>query len=170
MARAYRVPMHTEATGASDHILERIRDEGGRVTVTRRLVVDAMLASSDHHLTANDVVDAVRSRHPDFHRSTVYRTLDRLSDLGVVDRMQMGTGPAVYHLSVRPHRHLVCDRCGAVQEAPPDVLDDVVDRVATATGFVVDPASTPLHGLCAACTTDAGPASTALRPPTRAHA
>jgi Fur family ferric uptake transcriptional regulator len=143
--------MHTEATGATDDILDRIRDEGGRVTVTRRLVVDAMLASPDHHLTANDVVDAVRSRHPDFHRSTVYRTLDRLADLGVVDRMQIGTGPAVYHLSVRPHRHLVCDRCGAVHEAPPDLLDDVVDRVAATTGFVVDPATTALHGLCRTC-------------------
>ena len=143
--------MGADATEATDHILDRIRDEGGRITVTRRLIVDAMLASPDHHLTANDVVDAVRDRHPDFHRSTVYRTLDRLADLGVVDRMQIGTGPAVYHLSVRPHRHLVCDRCGAVQEAPPDVLDDVVDRVAAVTGFVVDPVTTPLHGLCRAC-------------------
>jgi Fur family ferric uptake transcriptional regulator len=148
--------MHTEASGPTDHILDRIRDDGGRVTVTRRLVVDAMLAGPDHHLTANDVVDAVRSRHPDFHRSTVYRTLDRLAELGVVDRMQIGAGPAVYHLSARPHRHVVCDGCGAVQEVPADVLDDVVDRVAATTGFVVDPVATPLHGLCAPCA--AGPA------------
>lgn len=143
--------MHTGATGATDHILDRIRDDGGRVTVTRRLVVDALLGGPGHHMTANDVVDAVRRRHPDFHRSTVYRTLDRLAELGVVDRMVMGAGPAVYHLSVRPHRHVVCDGCGAVQEVPADLLDDVADRVAATTGFVVDTTATPLHGRCAAC-------------------
>jgi Fur family ferric uptake transcriptional regulator len=135
----------------ADDILDRIRDEGGRVTLTRRLVIEAMLDSASHHLTANDIVDAVRRHDPDFHRSTVYRTLDRLTDLGVVDRMQIGSGPAVYHLSPRPHHHLVCDQCGTVQEAPPDVLDAVITRIAGETGFVVNPAATPLHGLCAAC-------------------
>jgi Fur family ferric uptake transcriptional regulator len=134
-------------------ILERIRDEGGRVTASRRVIVEAMLEGASHHLTANDIVDAVRSRDPEFHRSTVYRTLDRLTELGVVDRMQIGAGPAVYHLSPRPHHHLVCDRCGAVQEAPADVLDAVASRLAGDRGFVLNPAATPLHGLCASCAT-----------------
>jgi Fur family ferric uptake transcriptional regulator len=141
------------AADIAHDILDRIRDEGGRVTMTRRIVVEAMLAGPSHHLTANDVVDAVRARQPAFHRSTVYRTLDRLAELGVVDRMQIGSGPAVYHLSHRPHHHLVCDRCGAVHEAPAGLLDGVVARVAGETGFVVDPAATPLHGMCSACTT-----------------
>ncbi|HEX8805270.1 MAG TPA: Fur family transcriptional regulator [Acidimicrobiales bacterium] len=133
-------------------ILERLRHDGGRVTATRRLVIDAMLGSHDHHLTAADVVEAVRRDEPDFHPSTVYRTLDRLTELGVVDRIQIGPGPAVYHLSHRPHRHLVCDGCGAVREAPPDVLDAVATRLATETGFALNPGATPLHGLCEACT------------------
>jgi Fur family ferric uptake transcriptional regulator len=139
-------------TDLADDILGRIRDDGGRVTATRRLIIEVMVGASSHHLTANDIVDAVREvDDPDFHRSTVYRTLDRLAELGVVDRMQIGAGPAVYHLSRQPHHHLVCDRCGAVQEAPADVLDPVVVRLAGEGGFVLDPAATPLHGLCASC-------------------
>ena len=139
-------------TDIADDILGRIRDDGGRVPATRRLIIEAMLAASSHHLTANDVVDAVRQiDDPDFHRSTVYRTLDRLTELGVVDRMQIGAGPAVYHLSRLPHHHLVCDRCGTVQEAPADLLDAVVVRLAGEGGFVLNPAATPLHGLCASC-------------------
>lgn len=139
-------------TGIADDILGRIRDDGGRVTATRRLIIEAMLTASSHHLTANDVVDAVRQiDDPDFHRSTVYRTLDRLTELGVVDRIQIGAGPAVYHLSRQPHHHLVCDRCGTVQEAPADILDALVVRLAGESGFVLDPAATPLHGLCASC-------------------
>jgi Fur family ferric uptake transcriptional regulator len=136
---------------AAEVILERLRDEGGRVTATRRIVVEAMLASPSHHLTAADVVEAVRRTAPDFHPSTVYRTLDRLTALGVVDRIQIGPGPAVHHLTHRPHRHLVCESCGAVQEAPADLLDAVAARVEALHGFRLNPAVTPLHGRCAAC-------------------
>jgi Fur family ferric uptake transcriptional regulator len=58
-----------------DDILDRLRRDGGRVTASRRAVIDAMLSSPSHHMTAPDVVDAVRAGHPDFHESTVYRTL-----------------------------------------------------------------------------------------------
>lgn len=145
------IPDGGAGTTAAD-ILERIRDEGGRVTTSRRLVIEAMVSSGSHHLTANDVVAAVRRAHdPEFHASTVYRTLDRLTELGVVDRIQMGAGPAVYHLAHPRHHHLVCDRCGAVEEAPSDLLDGVTARLAGESGFVLRPGATTLHGLCAAC-------------------
>jgi Fur family transcriptional regulator, ferric uptake regulator len=139
----------------ADDILDRLRDEGGRVTATRRVVIDAMLASPSHHLTAADVVEAVRRSEPGFHPSTVYRTLDRLTELGVVDRIQIGAGPAVHHLTHRPHHHLVCEACGAVQEAPDDLLDAVAARVARDHGFALNPATSALQGLCAACVADA---------------
>lgn len=139
----------------ADDILDRLRDEGGRVTATRRIVIEAMLASSSHHLTAADVVDAVRRSDPGFHPSTVYRTLDRLTELGVVDRIQIGSGPAVHHLAHRPHHHLVCESCGAVQEAASDLLDAVATRVSRDHGFTLNPTVSPLHGMCAACTSAA---------------
>jgi Fur family ferric uptake transcriptional regulator len=144
----------------TDDILERLRDGGGRVTATRRSVVEAIVDSPTHHLTATDVVEAVRRDEGDFHPSTVYRTLDRLTELGVVDRIQIGPGPAVYHLAERPHHHLVCERCGAVQEAPADALDAVAADLRTRAGFVLNAAATPLHGLCAACAAAQGASST----------
>jgi Fur family transcriptional regulator, ferric uptake regulator len=136
---------------ALDDILERLRRDGGRVTTSRRAVIDAMLTNPSHHMTAADVVDAVRGDHPDFHESTVYRTLDRLTELGVITRIQIAPGPAVFHLSVGGHHHLVCDRCGAVTEASPDLLDAVADRLRRDHGFLLDPGATSLHGLCATC-------------------
>lgn len=140
-----------------DDILDRLRRDGGRVTASRRAVIDAMLGSPSHHMTAADVVDAVRADHPDFHESTVYRTLERLTDLGVIARIQIAPGPAVFHLSVGRHQHLVCDRCGTVAEAPADLLDDVAARLRRDHGFTLDPGATPLHGLCAACSGWRGP-------------
>ncbi|HKY15953.1 MAG TPA: Fur family transcriptional regulator [Microthrixaceae bacterium] len=135
----------------ASRILDRLREQGGRVTGPRRVVIEAMLASRSHHLTAGDVVDAVRRRDPDFYESTVYRTLDRLIELGVVDRIQIGPGPAVFHLSSTAHPHLVCDRCGAVVEATPHLLDDVGAAVEREHGFALNPATSPLHGLCRDC-------------------
>jgi Fe2+ or Zn2+ uptake regulation protein len=137
--------------GTADDILDRLRRDGGRVTASRRAVIDAMVASRSHHMTAADVVDAVRADHPDFHESTVYRTLDRLTDLRVITRIQIGPGPAVFHLPVVAHHHLVCDRCGTVEEAPADVLDAVAVRVRREHGFILDPRASALHGLCASC-------------------
>ena len=134
-----------------DDILDRLRRDGGRVTASRRAVIDAMLGSPSHHMTASDVVDAVRADHPDFHESTVYRTLERLAELGVIARIQIGPGPAVFHLSVAQHHHLVCDRCSRVAEAPSGLLDAVAARLRREHGFVLDPGATPLHGLCASC-------------------
>jgi Fur family transcriptional regulator, ferric uptake regulator len=139
------------ADARTDEILELLRDEGGRVTATRRAVVGAILAGPSHHLTAADVVEAVRRSDPGFHPSTVYRTLDRLTELGVIDRIQIGSGPAVHHLSHRPHHHLVCESCGAVHEAPADLLDGVADQVARDHGFSLNTAATTLLGRCASC-------------------
>jgi Fur family ferric uptake transcriptional regulator len=134
-----------------DEILERLRRHGGRVTTPRRVILDAMLTADDHHLVAADIVATVRQQHPDFYESTVYRTLDRLVELQIVDRIQLGQGPAVFHLSHRPHQHLVCDQCGAVSEADPDLLDEVAEVLEGDQGFLVNPTTTTLHGLCAAC-------------------
>ena len=134
-----------------DEILDRLRRHGGRVTTPRRVVIDAMLGSDDHHLVAADIVAQVRRQHPDFYESTVYRTLDRLVELQIVDRIQIGQGPAVFHLSHRAHQHLVCDDCGAVSEADPDLLDEVAEVLDDDQGFLVNPTTTTLHGLCADC-------------------
>ena len=142
---------YTRREDTVEGILDQLRREGGRVTASRRAVIDVLLASPSHHMTAADVVDAVRADHPDFHESTVYRTLERLTELGVVDRIQIGPGPAVFHLSTAQHHHLVCERCGAVTEASADLLDAVATRLRRDHAFVLDPGATSLHGWCVAC-------------------
>lgn len=131
-------------------IVERLRAGGGRVTGPRRAVVQAMVASADHHLTAAEILAAVRADDPDFYESTVYRTLDRLVELGVVERVQLGAGGAVFHLPDQPHHHLVCDACGAVTEVPASVLTRVVGEVRRTHGFELT-SSLSLSGTCASC-------------------
>jgi len=131
-------------------ILERLRLQGGRVTRSRRIVIEAMVANPSHHMTAPEIVAAVRADDPDFYESTVYRTLDRLLELDVVERVQLGPGATVFHLSHRPHHHLVCGQCGSVTEAPGDLLDAVAARVRAEHGFSLRPSASTLGGSCAA--------------------
>lgn len=132
-------------------ILDRLRASGGRITQSRKLVVDVLVSGPSHHVTAPEVVEAVRAVDPDFHESTVYRTLDRLSDLGLVTRIEAVGGPAVYHLPEEAHHHLVCDRCGRIIGTEPGLLADVAARLARDHGFVLRPEAVTLPGHCADC-------------------
>lgn len=142
-----------------DQILDALRHHGGRITRSRRLVIGALLEHHSHHVTAADVVTAIRRVDPEFYESTAYRTLDRLVELAVVDRVQLGPGAAVYHLPHRPHLHLVCEQCGVVTEAESDLLDGVATEVRSRLGFVLDPASSTLSGTCPSCSAERATAS-----------
>lgn len=151
-ARRRRYPA-TVDPARYDQIVALLRRDGGRLTAARKAVVRALLEADDHHLTAADVTASVRDLDPDFQESTVYRTLDRLVELGVVDHVHLGHGAAVYHLTDERHRHhhLVCSRCGRVIEASPSLLDAVARTVKREHGFVLEAGHFALGGLCAEC-------------------
>ncbi|QXC63088.1 transcriptional repressor [Aquihabitans sp. G128] len=132
-------------------ILDRLRDGGGRITHARKLVVEVLVGGASHHVTAPEVVEAVRAVDPDFHESTVYRTLDRLAELGVVTRIEVAGGTAVFHLPEQAHHHLVCEGCGAIIGADPELLAAVAARLRAEHGFVLRAEAVTLPGRCAAC-------------------
>lgn len=139
------------AAARIDQILALLRERGGRVTSPRRAILSALL-ESDSHVTAEDLAATVQRRHPDVHRSTIYRCLDTLTELGVVDHVHLGHGPAVYHVTDRPHHHLVCDGCGLVTGIPFEIFGTASKRIERDFGFRLGGTHFALTGLCAACT------------------
>jgi Fur family ferric uptake transcriptional regulator len=135
-------------------ILERPRDDGGRVTESRVAVVDALVNGPTHHVTANDLLDNLRRGRPGFHESTVYRTLERLVDVGAVTRIEVDGGPAVFHLAASAHHHVVCDRCGRVVGVDASLLDPVARRLRRDHGFVLRSDAVTLPGRCVDCDAD----------------
>jgi Fur family ferric uptake transcriptional regulator len=110
-------------------LLDLLRAEGGRVTTGRRAIVQALMTAPDHHVTADDVAEIVQADHPDVHLSTVYRTLEALERLGALVRLNLGPGPAIYHLADHAHHHFVCERCGAVIELDVTLVGPSVDAL-----------------------------------------
>jgi Fur family ferric uptake transcriptional regulator len=133
-----------------DRILDQLRANGGRITTARRALVTVLL-ETDRHVTADDLAEAVQRSHPDVHLSTIYRCLDALEELGIVDHVHLGHGRAVYHLLDEPHQHLVCEACGYVIEAPDEVFAPLAKKLAADYGFTLRPNHFAVLGSCAEC-------------------
>ena len=136
--------------GRLQGILDLLRSQGGRVTPARRALISALVAA-DSHVTADDLAATVHGRHPDVHRSTVYRTLDALERLGVVDHVHLGHGRAVYHLADQPHQHLVCEMCEAVIEVPDALFAELDAAARSLYGFTIRPKHFAVLGRCRDC-------------------
>lgn len=131
-------------------ILALLRANGGRVTTSRRAILETFLAAGAH-VTAEALTAQVQATQPDVHESTVYRFLDELERLGVVDHVHLGHGAAVYHLASDVHHHLVCDTCGSVTEVPDDVFAELRARLQADFGFALQPRHFAVTGNCGAC-------------------
>lgn len=140
-----------EALDRVEAILALLRSDGGRITTGRRSIVTALLTATDHHLTADDVAAIVQAEHPDVHQSTVYRTLDALEHLGVVNRVNLGQGGAVYHLTDHVHHHLVCESCGAVVEIDEAAMAGLSAELRSRHGVTLSAHNVALSGRCRAC-------------------
>ena len=127
-----------------------LRRRGYRLTPQRQLVLGAVAELG--HATPEEILAAVKRTATGVNVSTVYRTLELLEELGLVQHTHFGHGAPTYSPSTDDdHVHLVCRDCGAVQEAPPDVLGPVVDALAATRGFTVDVGHFAVYGRCARC-------------------
>jgi Fur family transcriptional regulator, ferric uptake regulator len=134
-----------------EDILDRMRAGGGRITSARRALVRALL-DADGHPTAEDLAAAVQARQPDVHQTTIYRILDDLERLGVVEHTHLGHGPAVYHLSETAHPHVVCETCGRVVAVDRNAFEALARQLHTDHGFVIRPGHFAVTGRCRECT------------------
>lgn len=139
--------MSSDRVGA---LLDALRSRGERITIARRALLTA-LAEADDHRSAEELAAEVARAHPEIHRATIYRTLERLRRLGVVEHTHLGHGPAVYHLSDQVHQHLVCEECGAVTEVPPEVFHPVERTLLRDYGFAVTSRHFAVVGRCRSC-------------------
>jgi Fur family transcriptional regulator, ferric uptake regulator len=133
-----------------EQILDLLRARGGRVTTPRRAIISSLLRSGGH-VTADDLTAEIQANYPDVHLSTIYRCLETLQELGVVDHVHLGHGRAVYHLADEAHQHLMCESCNAVIEVPDEVFADLSSRLRSEYGFAIRPRHFAVLGRCTNC-------------------
>lgn len=143
--------VHAGADQLVAQVTALLHRRGDRMTAARRAVLEALHGREDH-LPAEEVLTIALDRHPSVHRATVYRALELLTGLGVVQHVHLGHGATAYHLATAEgHLHAQCRDCGTVIDLPRSVLDDAGRWIRDATGFRLDPDHMALSGTCAAC-------------------
>ncbi|KJD54180.1 Fur family transcriptional regulator, partial [Bacillus amyloliquefaciens] len=116
-----------------DRIKKQLHSSSYKLTPQREATVRVLLENEEDHLSAEDVYLLVKEKSPEIGLATVYRTLELLTELKVVDKINFGDGVSRYDLrkegAAHFHHHLVCMECGSVVEIEEDLLEDVEEII-----------------------------------------
>ena len=131
-------------------LTDLLRRRGMRVT-SQRLLIDRALREHGGHLSAEQVHELVEPSLPGVTQQTVYSTLALLTELGVARRVAAPGASARFEARVDDHHHMLCQRCGAIEDIDARVQVGRAVGAAREAGFVPDSASVTVLGLCSAC-------------------
>ena len=136
-----------------DHATSALGAAGYRGGAARAAVIDH-LATQTCCRTALEIYEAVRSRHREVGLASVYRALDTLTQLRLIQRVDVGDGIARFEPAAptgEHHHHLVCDDCGKVEAFEDRALERALDQVADTTGYALAGHEVLLRGACSDC-------------------
>lgn len=130
--------------------LSSLKDAGYRLTPQRAMILEAIHHIGDH-VTVEQILTYVQERYPVVDQSTVYRTLDLLGELGIVQTLNVSGQPTEYEVDQEPHHHLICRECGVVTAVPAGHFDHVYEAFLKMYGFEADLNHLAITGCCASC-------------------
>lgn len=138
-----------------EKIKQQLQAQGYKLTPQREATVRVLLENEEDHLSAEDVFMLVKDKAPEIGLATVYRTLELLSELHVLEKMNFGDGVARYDLrndsTHHHHHHLICVQCGAVDEIMEDWLGELEERLDNEFNFQVLDHRLDFQGICHRC-------------------
>jgi len=131
--------------------LSLLEQKGDRITEARRAIVK-LLVQTERALTPVEIFDLARNTAPKMGLVTVYRTLELLEELGLVERVHGAQDCHTYLRAARGHEHLViCNRCGKAVYFSGDDISDLIQKVSRESGFVIQEHWLQMQGLCKDC-------------------
>lgn len=133
-----------------ERTVELLRAHGMRMTPQRIAIVERIMTTPGY-LVPLRVIEQVQARVPGVSASTVYRTLDRLEELGVLAHVHLEHGMGYHQVTNARHAHLTCSACGKEQEVDQALLRRLERSVQGKHDFRPDFSHHPISGLCTAC-------------------
>ncbi len=133
-------------------IVQAFEDAGYHATPNRRLIAE-LVAASHGHFSAADLLERARQRSAKAGRATIFRALEVLTTLHVVERLDLPNRSHAYVLCDpdEHHHHLVCSRCGGSVDVADGELARLVDEIGRRNGYRIESHRLELFGLCPAC-------------------
>jgi len=120
-----------------------------RLTKQRAAVMRALNDGS--HLSAETILDRVRSELPGVSLGTIYRTLDILREIGLVQAFSFGGSAARYEATLEKHHHLLCQQCRALTNVPADGVSQIAREIAERAGYREVDFALTITGVCTNC-------------------
>lgn len=131
--------------------LDRLQEDGCRITAPRRVIVSIM-ATSSRALNAIELYDLGREDYPQLGLVTVYRTLEKLEELALVQRVHQPGDCNMYLRAPHGHEHLLlCKSCGRMEYFSGDDLSDLIAETSQRSGYLIQEHWLQLFGLCKVC-------------------
>jgi Fur family ferric uptake transcriptional regulator len=130
--------------------IQILRSSGHKVTPQRLIVLDAVCAL-EGHATIAEIQAKVHFLDPSINRSTIYRALEVLTEVGLVTESEMAGGKIYRIAGEAEHHHLTCNLCGRVFTIPSTALDTFIAGIQRNYGFLILADHLVLKGLCESC-------------------
>lgn len=134
----------------SDRLTARLRNAGYKLTPPRRAVLE-VIQQEGEHLNPNEILRQAQAIHPQTGRATVYRTLELLTELGIVRPIYVGEHGPTYIRAEGGHHHLVCSQCGAIVDFDQCVADGMERELEVKFGFEIRSHLLEFYGICQSC-------------------
>lgn len=134
-----------------DTIIQKIRDNGHKLT-PQRLAIVRILAKSVDHPSVENIYDQIKADFPTMSLATVYRNIVLIKSLGEVLELGFPDGSNRYDGNKpTPHPHVICIKCKKIVDPDLDSLDEMKKEVASATDFKILNHRLDFFGICSAC-------------------
>ena len=131
---------------------QELRKAGLKVTLPRVKILQLLENSETRHMSAEDVYKALIEAGEEVGLATVYRVLTQFEAADLVMRHHFEGGHSVFELqTVDNHDHLVCNKCGRIEEFFDEIIEQRQERIAGNFGFEITDHSLYLYGICADC-------------------
>ena len=132
-----------------------LKEKGYKLTSQRKIIFDAILAHNEKHVTADEIYQFIKKEHPEIGIATVYRNVQLLSDMNIVEKLNLDDGFTRYKLVLddekHRHHHLICNSCNTIIEVREDLMDSIEKLFDENYGFLVSDHQTKFFGLCQNC-------------------
>ena len=131
---------------------QELKDAGLKITLPRVKILQILDGAASHHLSAEDVYKQLLVNDEEIGIGTVYRVLTQFEDAGLVKRHHFEGGHSVFEIAKTEHHdHIVCVKCGAVEEFTDDGIEQRQGEIAESFGYQLTDHHLNLYGLCPSC-------------------
>jgi Fur family peroxide stress response transcriptional regulator len=131
-------------------IIEMLRKKGYKAT-PQRIAICRFVLHSREHPNAQRIYDEVKKVHPTVSLATVYKTLQILTEQGLIQELDFPETQAKFDSYTEPHINLVCLQCGQIQDFNDDAAREMIERVATKGEFKPTGQRIDIYGSCKTC-------------------